>query len=402
MTTPKKALTVFALFFTAAGAARLHAQTASIHGTAKDEIGNPIKDGEIRLTSDITSAPEARKYPFVFKTDDSGNYKGSGIAPGNYDVVLFRQGKSVDFVSDPKDAKTAVPQVFKVGEDKTEDFDMTRPAFLAALTPERRKEIEDFRAKNTAAMGANKVVAQLNTTLKTVRADLLAAAPPNYGDVTKDVADMKAATDAKPDESILWITYGDTLKAKGDHLKHEDDQQHKLITTDDAAMKFYSDATDAFKKSADLNAASKKPTPADQAVAYNQLGNVYATERKTPDAVAAFENAAKLDPAKAGMYYNNEAAILANNNAPTEAGAAADKAIAADPSRPDPYYIKGQSLIGKSTVVGGKLTPPAGCIEAYEKYLELAPEGKFAPVVKEVLASLGHTVNTKYKAPGKK
>ena len=101
------------------------------------------------------------------------------------------------------------------------------------------------------------------------------------------------------------------------------------------------------------------------------------------------------------MYYNNEAAILANNNATTEAGAAADKAIAADPARPDPYYIKGQSLIGQSKLVNGKLVPPAGCVEAYQKYLELAPDGKFAPQVKEVLASLGQTVTTKYKA-GKK
>jgi hypothetical protein len=29
---------------------------------------------------------------------------------------------------------------------------------------------------------------------------------------------MKQATDAKPDCGLLWITYGDTLLAQGDHL----------------------------------------------------------------------------------------------------------------------------------------------------------------------------------------
>ena len=403
MTTFKKTAIAFALAFTTAGTTFLHAQatTAAIHGHATDELGNPIKDGEVRLTPDLSAPAENRKYPFAFKTDADGNYKGEGIAPGTYDVVLFRQDKSVDFISDPKDIQHALPQVLKAGDNKVEDFDLSRPEYIAALPPERKKLIDEYRAKNTAAMSQNKVISQLNATLKTVRADLAAAAAPNYGDVSKDVDLMKQATDAKPDESILWISYGDTLKAQADHLGHDDMAQHKAVVSDDDAMKLYSGAADAFKKAVDLNAASKKPTPADQAVAYNQIGNVMATQHKTQDAVAAFENAAKLDPAKAGMYYNNEAAILANNNATTEAGAAADKAIAADPARPDPYYIKGQSLIGQSKLVNGKLVPPAGCVEAYQKYLELAPDGKFAPQVKEVLASLGQTVTTKYKA-GKK
>ncbi len=405
MTTLKKTLMSVAVVLTTFIAVPSRAQqaTGTIQGKANDEVGAPIKDGEVRLTPDLSAAPEARKYPFVFKTDANGNYKGEGIPAGTqYNVVLFRQNKSVDFVSDPNNVQVAVPQSWKAGEAKTIDFDMSRPAFINALPPERKKEVEEFRAKNAAANNANKVIGQLNNTLKTVRADLTAAAPPAYSDVSKDVDLMKQATDAKPDESILWMEYGDALKVQGDHYAHDDATQHKLVTSDDQAMKSYSDAVDAFKKAADLNAASKKPVPADQAVAYNQIGNVLATEKKTPDAVAAFDKAATLDPTKAGMYYNNEAAILANNNATTEAGAAADKAIAADPNRADPYYIKGQSLIGKSTLVNGKLTPPPGCVEAYQKYLELAPDGKFAPTVKEVLASLGQTVVNKYKATGKK
>ena len=45
--------------------------------------------------------------------------------------------------------------------------------------------------------------------------------------------------------------------------------------------------------------------------------------------------------------------------------------------------------------------PPPGCVDAYQKYLELAPDGPQAPAVKEVLTSLGQKVETKYKASSK-
>jgi hypothetical protein len=41
-------------------------------------------------------------------------------------------------------------------------------------------------------------------------------------------------------------------------------------------------------------------------------------------------------------------------------------------------------------------------VDAYQKYLQLAPDGAHAPAVKEVLASLGEKVDTSYKAGRKK
>jgi len=85
---------------------------------------------------------------------------------------------------------------------------------------------------------------------------------------------------------------------------------------------------------------------------------------------------------------------------PDAAAAAADKAIAADPTRPIPYYLKGQALVGKATVdpKTQKIVAPPGCVEAYQKYLELAPDGQFAPEVKAVLEGMGQTVKSSYKA----
>lgn len=368
-----------------AAAAPAIAQNATVQGKVTNPAGQPVANGQVKFTKDISAQPKDRKYIATFPTDAQGAYKATGIAPGDYLVVVSQQNVDADFQK-----LTVKPN----DTDLTLNFDMTRPEYINSMTPEQRKALEEYKKNNAAATEANKKIANLNATLASVRADLNAARP-TKGDVSKDVSDMKAAVDAKPDESILWITYGNALEAQGDHLKP---------TNKDDATKNYDDAVEAYKKGAELNAASKKPVPADQAAAWNGAGNVYAKEGKPTDASAAFENAVKVEPANAGMFYGNEAAVLFNAGQTDAAAAAADKAIAADPNRPDPYFIKGQALIAKSSFdqKTQKIVPPAGCVEAYQKYLQLAPDGPHAPAVKEVLASLGEKVDTSYRAGKKK
>ena len=105
-------------------------------------------------------------------------------------------------------------------------------------------------------------------------------------------------------------------------------------------------------------------------------------------------------PANAAMYYFNEAATLYNAGKLPEAEAAADKAIAADPKKADAYYIKGQALIPQATVdpKTQKIVAPPGCVEAYQTYLELAPDGPHAADVKGILEGIGAQVKSTYKA----
>ena len=359
--------------------------TATVHGHVQNPAGQPVTTGTVEFTHDQTGGTwKGKKITNSFPIDSNGDFKGSGVAAGDYIVAVIAQDKSIDFQQ----------VMLKAGEDRQLDFDMTRADYVAKLTPEEKKQLEDLKAKNAAAISANVKIKNVNAMLTTVRADLKAAQP-TKGDVSKDVTDMKGAVDGLPTESILWITYADTLAAQGDHL---------IKTDKDEATKDYDAAVDAYKKGADLNAASKKPEPADQAAAWNGAGNVLAKEGKTPDATAAFENAVKAQPQSAGVYYNNEAAVLFNAGQTDAANAAADKAIAADPNRPDPYFIKGQALIAKSTFDSktNKIIPPPGCVDAYQHYLSLAPDGQHAEAVKEVLTSLGEKVDTSYKAGRKK
>ncbi len=154
----------------------------------------------------------------------------------------------------------------------------------------------------------------------------------------------------------------------------------------------------------DLDTASKKPNPEIQAADDNALGEVYANTNKIPDATASYDAAAKLQPANAGMFYTNETIVLSRAGQTDATIAAADKAIAADPTKAIPYYLKGQALISKATVRSQdamKIVAPPGTAEAYNKYLELAPNGPMAPEAKSILAEIGEKINTKYSA-GKK
>lgn len=380
-----------ALLFVLAMAQPSHlaAQTgsASIHGHVNNPVGQPITKGEVRLSTDRSGNAKDRKYPYKFPLDANGDYKGTGIAPGNYVVFVFQDDKSLDYNESV---------VFANGDDKTVNFDMSRPEYIKALPPEEQKQIEEYKKKNAEVTASNAKIQNLNALLTQARADNKAG---NYDAAIKAMQD---ATAAKPDEGILWITMGDAQLGAADAAAKAA-KAAGTAPTDPAVTAKYNDAATSYKKGVDLNAASKKPNPEAAAAGYNQLGQVYAKEGNAKDAADAYEQAAKAVPANAGMYYFNEAATLYNSGKLPEAQAAADKAIAADPKRAEAYYIKGQALITQATVdpKTQKIVAPPGTAEAYQQYLELAPDGPHATDVKGILESIGAQVKSSYKAPKK-
>ncbi len=341
-----------------------HAQLmGKIHGHAQDPAGTPMPNVPVVLSLD------GKTPKYTFTTDQNGDYKGDNIAPNTYVVTLFQApDKAVDRFENVK---------VTAGTDTLQDFDLSRPDYLAKLPPDQRKAIEEAKTKNAAIIKENQGVAQLNGMLKDARAD-------NQAKKYDDAAGlMQKAVTIKADAPVLWLELG--IAQSG--------------------QKKYDDAATSFKKALDLDTASKKPNPEIEAAANNGLGEVYANTNKIPDAVAAYDAAAKLQPANAGMYYTNETIVLSRVSGQGDAtAAAADKAIAADPSKPVPYYLKGQALVAKATVdpKTQKVVVPPGTVEAYEKYLDLAPNGPFAPEAQQVLAGIGAKVNSKYTAPKKK
>ena len=366
---------------------------ATVHGHVTNPAGTDFTPGDMKFTTDTSAGYKDAKFTATAPLDGQGNYKATGITPGDYYVYVVQGEKIVDRVE---------LKVKSEDTDVTLNDDMTRADYIKAMTPEQQKALEEYKKKNAAVNSANAVIGKLNATLKTVRADLTAAAP-NHDDVSKDVAMMKEAVAAKPDEGLLWLTYGDTLAAQGRHLADVDKKAGKSPNSDDAVNQAYGDAVDAYKKAVALDSAAAKPNVSGLAADYNQLGNALTAQGKMDDAIAAFDSAAKTDPTKAGIYYKNAAAVLYNAGQMDAALDAANKAIAADPNEADAYFIKGQALVTKSAVdpKTNKLTAPPGCVEAYNKFLALAPNDPKVPQVKQVLASLGESIDTNYKAPKK-
>ena len=359
---------------------------ASVHGHVQNAAGQPIVKGDVKFTTDKSGDAKTRKYPFSFPLDANGNYKGTGLPPGDYLAVTYSEDKSIDFIDSVKLA---------AGDDKQVDFDMTRKEYIDKMTPEEKKALEDFKKQNAAAVAANSKIANLNNLLTQARVDTKA------GNFAAAITAMKQATTTKPDEAILWIALGDAQLGSADGAAKADSKAAGKPATDPAIVQEYTDAMESYKKGIDLNAASKKPNPETAAAAYNNMGQAYAKMGKVAEASEAYEGAVKAAPTQAGMYYYNEAATLYNAGKTDEAAAAAQKSIAADPTKADAYYIKGQALIPMATVdpKTQKIVAPPGCEDAYQKYLELAPDGAHAQEVKDVLTGIGETVESHYKAP---
>jgi tetratricopeptide (TPR) repeat protein len=372
----------------AAQPSRLSAQTepGSIHGHVNNPVGQAITNGEVKLTTD-RSVPQAdMKFKYTFPLDANGDYKGTGVAPGTYVVFVFQDNKSVDY-----NENVAITS----GADKTVNFDMSRPEYIKALPPEQQKQIEEYKKKNAEVVASNQKIQNLNALLTQARTDNKA------GNYDAAITAMQQATTAKPDEGILWITLGDAQLGAADAAAKT--AKAAGNPSDPAVTAKYGDAATSYKKGIDLNAASKKPNPETAGAGYNQLGQVYAKQGNAKDAADAYEQAAKAMPANASMYYFNEAATLYNSGKLPEAEAAADKAIAADPKKAEAYYIKGQALITQATVdpKTQKIVAPPGTVDAYKKYLELAPDGPHANDVKGILEGIGEHVTSTFKAPKK-
>ena len=359
---------------------------ATIHGKVINAAGAVFNHGDVKLTTDKTSQPKDRKYPFSFPIGKDGTYTGTGVAPGNYLAVVFDQDKTVDF------QEISV----KAGEDKTVDFDMTRAEYIKSLSPEEKAALEQYKKNNAAVSAENSKIADINKTLQQARVD------EKSGKADSAVSALTALSAQKADEPIIWASLGEAQLASAD-AAFAAAKAAKTSTSDPAILQKYSDAAASYQKAIDLDKVAKKPSPEIVSTSYLNQGTALAKAGKTTEAAAAFDNAVKTQPTIASTAYYNEAAIFYNAGKLDDAAVAADKAIAADPKRAEAYYIKAQSLIPKATLdpKTQKFQAPPGCIESYQEYLDLAPTGPHATEVKDLLVGLGQPVKNSFKA-GKK
>jgi len=352
--------------------------TGTVKGVCKDVDGKPIAGAQVEWLN----VENGRKYEL--KTNNKGEYFSLGVSPGKYKVTLFKDGKEIFHYNG-----------FAVTlEEATLDFDMKKEqaaeAQGAGLTPEQLKQRQEQEAK----------VAKENTTIKSLNEKLAAAKQAaDAGDFNTAKNTMAEATQVDPNRDLLWAKLGDYTASAAS--KETDAEAKKKDYVD--AVGDYQKAVDLKQKTFDADPAKKTPDAAKVlAQYYNNLGQAQSKALQIDDAAKSYTMAAQLDPAGAAQYYFNLGAVMTNAGKVDDGIAAFDKAIAADPTRAEAYYWKGVNLIGKATLQGDKMVAPEGTAEAFNKYLELQPNGPFAEPAKQMLASIGASIETSYGSSKKK
>jgi tetratricopeptide (TPR) repeat protein len=341
--------------------------TGSVKGTCKDADGKPIPQAEVSWVGAETG------HKYTLKTNNKGEYFSLGIVPGKYNVVLTKDGKEIFRLSN-------VP----VGLDETDqDIDLKKEKAIQAagqgLTPEQQKAKEEAAAK---AATETKTVGNLNDKLRA------AAAASEAGDYETAISTLNEANQMDSTRDLIWFKLADAYRMSGPKQTDPAEKQKRY----EMAVADYQKAIEMRSTS---EAAQKDPeNNVKTAAYYNNLAEVYAKSNKVDDSIATYSKAAQLDPTHAGTYLFNEGAVLTNAGKVDDAIAAFDKVIAADPTKAAAYYWTGVNLIGKATLKGDKMVAPEGTAEAFRKYLELDPNGPLAQPAKDMLASIGATIET--------
>ena len=373
----KKRFAIFAFLVLLAGLCvpPAYAQASgTVKGVAKDQQGNPIADAV------VVWANQDNGQKYTLKTNKKGEYFSLGIAPGTYIITLYKNAEDVK-----ANKELFHFNKFQVTLDENVlDFDLKKQAEDTAkgqgLTPEQIKQMQEQKAK---AEKEKATVGQLNEKLSAANAAIQA------GDYDTAIASLNEANQTDATRDLIWFKLGDAYRLSVAKQTDPAEKQKRL----DSAVEAYQKAIQ-IKQGADN---SKDPNANKTLAAYyNNLAEAYDKSNKVDDAIKTYAMAAQADPTNATQYYFNTGAVCTNHGKVDDAIAAFDKVIAADPNKADAYYWKGVNMIGKATLQGDKMVAPPGTAEAFQKYLELQPSGANADAAKQMLASIGASIETSY------
>jgi tetratricopeptide (TPR) repeat protein len=370
------AILLFATLALALCAPPVFAQGASgsVKGVCKDAQGNVVADGVVVFAN----LDNGQKY--TLKTNKKGEYFSLGLSPGKYLVTLYKSADDLKANKEMDHVKGFQVQL----DENTLDFDVKKEIESTAkgqgLSAEQVKQMQEAQAKQTKETNTVKALNEKLNAAKTAA---------DAGDFDTAIAALTEATQMDATRDLVWFKLADYYRMSAPKQTDPAEKQKRLNS-----------AVDAYQKAVDIKKSTtndKDPNAAKNLAAYyNNLADAYAKAGKIDDAVKTYEISAQTDPGSAAQAYFNIGAVLTNAGKADQAILAFDKCIAADPTRAEAYYQKGVNLLGKATLQGDKTIPAPGTVDAFQKYLELAPTGPNAENAKALLASIGSKVETSY------
>lgn len=309
-------------------------------GTIRDEQGQPLPGARVTIRSlETTRVRETQ-------TNDGGHFFYGGFPPGRYLITVHRGDQLI----------WSFPVRLPPGQEVIRleiDLKKLREALeqMQRLDPEleRQREADRQRRKDQQRLQAHytRGVRRLEE-----------------GHPEEALEEFQAAREMEPDRGLVYAMLGAAS----------------------AAAQRQSEAIDFYRHALELEP--------NEAAHHNNLGTVLARVGQLEEALRHFERAAQLDPDRAATYYFNRGAALFNAGRFESAVAALREATRRDPTLAVSHYFLGLALYRLSPrhPVGqgsARIEPRPGTIEAFQRYLQLAPEGEFAESAREYLEQLG-------------
>jgi tetratricopeptide (TPR) repeat protein len=360
------------------------AQFSHVEGEVRDLEGKPFPDVTVAFKhKDSGQALET-------KTDKNGQFTMNGLRLGIWHLTVKVKGA---------DAWQQDVMVNMSGADRVViNFKNILASQTAEEASERKKQEEDrtkfqgMKAHFDAGRASlDQAIATRNEIQRTPAAD--------RGPLTEKLAQQSTAA----------IT---ELEAARQAAPPTDPNMHIVVSNLGQAYEIagrYDDAVAAYSKANEL-----KPEIASY---YQGLGTAQAKAGKVTEAIATCDKAAALPTAAAAPdsaqatagCYANVGITLQNAAKMKESIEPFKKATAVNANNADYwiYLARGMMNAMDYKVEGGtmKTFPLPGNAEAYQKYLELAPNGRFAQEAKDSLATLeamGAGIQTKITTKKKK
>lgn len=337
-----------AIFVVLAGAIPTLAQTGGVTGKAT------LQDGTLCVGCTILLDRQEIKGSYKVKTNKKGEYIYIGLPTGTYKLTLENpNGQALFYIT----------RRITLGDPTQIDFDLPKEAKTQAVAnPEQAQQLEE----------------------KQKEAKQMAGLTGLFNEATALLDEKKYPEAIDKFQQALPLATG---KNKLVVMQRLADSYDKAKQTDKAE--------ETYKQVIELD-----PTNGDMR---NNLGNLYAKTGKVDEAKAEFQKAAEVNPAGAAGYYFNLGVVFYNTGKMDDAAEAFKKCLSVDPSKADAYFWMGLALSGKMTLdKDGKVIAPPGTLEAFQKYLELAPTGPNVEAAKAQIQMIQGTVDTSFSKKKKK
>jgi len=333
----------------------------SVRGKIIDQEGKPWANLGVQLVTEQGQSTEA-------KTDAKGNYVFGIVKPGVYRVQVLLPNQAPY-----KGDQFQVDAAKEVIQDFNFKGILSKQTGYSEAAKKQEEEIKKVEGVKGHFGAGNAILEQM----RQVKNEL-AKAPADQRDALKQkLTDLSNRAAGEFQEA-----------QKG--LGEKDSNHHKIWASLGSAYDLAGrdeEAINAYKQAIALEG----DTP-DAAINYNSLGNVLARRGKVDDARAAYLRSTQIDPANAAMAWRNFGISLHNAGRMKESVEPLKKATELDPKSAQGWYLLATSLVSSSEYkqVGDKLEIkiPEGTVEAYQKALELDPNGPYGALAKQGLEGL--------------